>query len=451
VVVWNDPTLEYAVINPSGNVVKQLAITEENGQERNVTTTSVPNGVFVAWTESNESGSVVKATRIGAATNEPGSIFNVNTDPSESVYALHVAANPTGDVIASWAAENSVEHYEANVRSAIVPAGTTAATQEVVVELTASYTESSAPYIYPNGEGGVAAIANAETGPAQLIVTPMAATGEPGSTYVVPTTGGAQGPSVATNAAGNAYLTWVEQVSGTPRAVTTELTGLTTPHNAETLLTPVSPNSTFATINASGELILATWNSSDDILRSYIRPTLSTCAAGTYSVTGNEPCTAAQPGSYVATSEATTRTPTETRTPPVIAAGGGGLPSNTFTIDGYTRGKNGTITLTIDLPGPGSVSVLGTHSDQTNRADTASALLQPGDHRLVWTRHSATASKAGRMRITLHPNTAGARMLGYHRRHGWALHVREWTTYTPTGGHARSAAITIRVLTAGRR
>jgi hypothetical protein len=52
------------------------------------------------------------------------------------------------------------------------------------------------------------------------------------------------------------------------------------------------------------------------------------------------------------------------------------------------------------------------------------------------------------MRVTLHPNAAGARMLSYARRAGWALHIRVWISYTPTGGNARSIPTTIRVLTA---
>jgi hypothetical protein len=101
VVVWGYPTLEYAVINPAGEVLEQHVIEEENGRERYIATTTVPGGVFVAWTERNESGSVVKATRIDDATSEPGGVFNVNTSESDSAYSLHLAANAAGDVIAS--------------------------------------------------------------------------------------------------------------------------------------------------------------------------------------------------------------------------------------------------------------------------------------------------------------------------------------------------------------
>ena len=336
VVVWGYPTLEYAVIDPAGEILKQHVIAEENGRERNVATTTVPNGVFVAWTERTESGSVVKATRIGEATNEPGSVFNLNTYTSDSVYSLNVAANATGDVIASWAAENYGEQWEANVRSAIVSAGSIVATQEVPVEVPgAYYVEYNAPYIYPSGAGGVAAIAYHETGPGELILTPIAATGVPASTYIVPTTGGAEGPSVVANTAGHAYIAWVEETTGTPRAVTAELAEDSTPSNTETLLTPVPPNRTSATINAGGELILAAWNYSENILRSYIRPTLGACATGTFSATGNEPCMVAQPGSYVATSGATAQTPC----PPGTYSSGPGASSCTATPAGtYATG-----------------------------------------------------------------------------------------------------------------
>jgi hypothetical protein len=42
-------------------------------------------------------------------------------------------------------------------------------------------------------------------------------------------------------------------------------------------------------------------------------------------------------------------------------------------------------------------------------------------------------------------------MFRFARRHGQALHIRVWTTYTPTGGAARSSEVTIRVLSARHR
>ena len=123
------------------------------------------------------------------------------------------------------------------------------------------------------------------------------------------------------------------------------------------------------------------------------------------------------------------------------------LPSNTFTIDAHTHSANGTIALTLTLPGPGELNMLGTHSNPPRSATAASVLLAPGHDRfLAWARSRLTATNAGTVHATLHPNAVGTRMYRYARNHGWALHIRVWVSYTPTAGTARSIPITIRVL-----
>jgi DNA-binding beta-propeller fold protein YncE len=131
--------------------------------------------------------------------------------------------------------------------------------------------------------------------------------------------------------------------------------------------------------------------------------------------------------------------------PPATPPAGGLGPSNNFTIDGYTHAADGAITLKIALPGPGSVSLLGTHSDP-GATRGGSTRLVPGSERFAWARRNATAANAGSIRITLHPDAAGTRMFHFARRHRQALHINVWTTYTPTGGSARSSEVTIRVL-----
>jgi len=124
-------------------------------------------------------------------------------------------------------------------------------------------------------------------------------------------------------------------------------------------------------------------------------------------------------------------------------------PTNAFEIDGETHSKSGTIELTLTVPGPGSVAVLGTHSEPSSNASAAATLLSPGYHRVAWTaRGQVTATKASTMRITLTPNSAGALMLRSARDHGKAMHVRVWATYTPTGGYSHSIPTSIRVLVA---
>jgi hypothetical protein len=186
-----------------------------------------------------------------------------------------------------------------------------------------------------------------------------------------------------------------------------------------------------------------------------IGPVTPGSAPGTYQATITSPGGA--PGATIsatdesvappasATAQLST-TPTATATTPTTT-GVGGLPANGFVIDSHSDARNGAITLTLDLPGPGSVTALGTHSDPPGDANTASLLPSPGRHRFAWApRLESVAAAAGKMRIRLEPNAAGERMLRYARGAGWALHIRIWITYTPTGGYARTLRTTIRVL-----
>jgi hypothetical protein len=120
-------------------------------------------------------------------------------------------------------------------------------------------------------------------------------------------------------------------------------------------------------------------------------------------------------------------------------------PSNAFTIVSDTGSSNGTITLGVDLPGPGTVDVLGTHVGVVGRAASA---LEPGYHRFAWGRRTVNATSAGGMKITLEPDTSGKMMLARHHDHGWAMNVRVWLTYTPTTGNARSKEINVRLFRA---
>ncbi len=111
------------------------------------------------------------------------------------------------------------------------------------------------------------------------------------------------------------------------------------------------------------------------------------------------------------------------------------LPSRHFTVISHAQNADGTIELTLRLPGAGVIDVLGTHSDPLTGA-LAAAVLEPGYHRLDWGRRHITVTKAGTIHVKLYPNATGLRLLARHRRYGWALHVRVFVTYTPTGGDA---------------
>jgi hypothetical protein len=166
----------------------------------------------------------------------------------------------------------------------------------------------------------------------------------------------------------------------------------------------------------------------------------STTTAGAATITATD--------TSVAPNTTATATLTQTRVavPATTGATGAGPPSNSFTASGISHGNGGTIALRIDLPGAGTINLLGTHSDSS--ATTASALLQPGYRRYATDRATIKVTKAGRVKAMLRLNTAGRQMTRYARRQGWAFHVRVWITFTPTAGNPRSHEFTVRVLKA---
>jgi len=139
-------------------------------------------------------------------------------------------------------------------------------------------------------------------------------------------------------------------------------------------------------------------------------------------------------------------TPIETVVP-IPAAGSppptGSLPSNEFTITSRRADANGTIVLDVNVPGPGTLAVLGTHEDV---AGGIASLLGPGAHRFDWGRAAATATRGGTIKISLHPDRDAKALLARHREHRWGLNVTVWVTYTPTAGNARSEPVQVKVL-----
>lgn len=109
------------------------------------------------------------------------------------------------------------------------------------------------------------------------------------------------------------------------------------------------------------------------------------------------------------------------------------VPSNRFTAVKLTPLSDGSIDVTLRVPGPGAITALVT-AWKDNFAGTAT-VLQPAAGRVATGRAQATARK-GRV-ITLHvvPN-AGGRELVLH--HTYPVTLRTWITFTPIGGFQRS-------------
>ena len=181
----------------------------------------------------------------------------------------------------------------------------------------------------------------------------------------------------------------------------------------------------------------------------YLATITSTTAAGAATISATD-LTASPNVTATATLTQGTAAPGPGNPPtPIDTTGTGTTPSNAFAVSGKHRIKNGTIVLTLVLPGPGKLILLATHSDPPAVARESALLPAPGYHRLAWsTQRRTTVSRAGPMLATLRSNIAGSQMLRYARREGWGFHVRVWITFIPTGGVARSTVLTVRVLRA---
>jgi hypothetical protein len=162
----------------------------------------------------------------------------------------------------------------------------------------------------------------------------------------------------------------------------------------------------------------------------------SSAIAGTATITASD----SSDGPSVSGAATLTQTaPTIQTAPPVGTAS----PSNAFTITAVQDGADGAVILALDLPGAGTVDLLGTHEDVVGGV---ARVLEPGPHRFDWGRASAAATKAGTLEVKLEPDGNGRKLLARHRRYGWALNIAIWATYVPAGGLARSKEIRVRVL-----
>jgi len=100
-------------------------------------------------------------------------------------------------------------------------------------------------------------------------------------------------------------------------------------------------------------------------------------------------------------------------------------PSNLFTVGAAALSSSkGSATLTLDLPGPGTVKALATANLPAGAAK-----------KITVSKATRRATRAGKLKLTLKPSKAALRHL---RRRG-KLRTSVKLTYTPTGGSARIA------------
>jgi len=142
----------------------------------------------------------------------------------------------------------------------------------------------------------------------------------------------------------------------------------------------------------------------------------------------------------------TTTTPATTASPPPAVSRKPKVlaPSNHIAVSHIKTEPNGTITFQVNVPGRGRIDVLDTAWDD-NLARIASvarpaprriaSVLQPAPHRFATGRMHATAKRAGVMHLKVSFNASGERLVRHHR---YAVVLRLWVSYTPTGGSQHS-------------
>ncbi len=326
------------------------------------------------------------------------SVFTVSTSGASAGTLTPVAGSPFSDGAGSgpqWTAfsnsglllatanqlTDSISVFSVAPPSAVITTSPAQATylQGQVVTTAFTCTEST----YGTGLTGCT-----DSGGVAATLTPTGSTGTTGATGATGTTGstGATGATGTTGASGSTG--------------TTEVTG------------PVSATGVLDTSTLGAHTYTVTATSADGE---------SSTATVTYTVVA--------PSSPAPTADPVFSTPSITAPITKVL-----LPDNDFKVLSSTHSSNGTIKLTLRLPGPGSLQILGTHPG----SPTVSRLTE-------------RIRRAGTVHLTLKPNAAGRRLISRGLREHTTLHLTVRITFTPSGGHPRVARMTVRIAAARKR
>jgi len=114
----------------------------------------------------------------------------------------------------------------------------------------------------------------------------------------------------------------------------------------------------------------------------------------------------------------------------MLASGVGAMLSNAFTLGGSQPGLNGSLLVTVDVPGPGTLTAQqaagGRQASIAAKRHKRKGRAQPKLIEPV----SVTATRAGAVTLTLKPTAAALELLRGHR----SVKVSVRITFTPTGG-----------------
>ena len=111
-------------------------------------------------------------------------------------------------------------------------------------------------------------------------------------------------------------------------------------------------------------------------------------------------------------------------------------PDNHFTISGVKGHRNGSISFSVKLPGPGKIAVR--ESAPTANLASAAPRLTLGKGRFEFAALTVQFRRAGIFQVTIKPGTKGARLV---KKHHSKVLVKLQAIFTPAGGLGRSTSV----------
>ncbi|MGZ4218527.1 MAG: DUF7933 domain-containing protein [Solirubrobacteraceae bacterium] len=113
-------------------------------------------------------------------------------------------------------------------------------------------------------------------------------------------------------------------------------------------------------------------------------------------------------------------------------------PDNRLTITHAKTTRSGSVSFSVKVPGPGKLSVL----ESAPTANLAAVTLSPGKGRFAFARLTRHVGSAGTLRLTIKPDSEGARLV---KNHHSAVVIRLAVAFTPKGGLGRTITRSIRI------
>jgi uncharacterized repeat protein (TIGR01451 family) len=113
-------------------------------------------------------------------------------------------------------------------------------------------------------------------------------------------------------------------------------------------------------------------------------------------------------------------------------------PDNRITITHVKATRQGAVTLSVKVPGRGTLAVL----ESAPTANLAAAALSPGKGRFAFARVTHHVGSSGTLRFTIKPGAKGERLI---KNHHSAVVIRLAVAFTPKDGLARSITRRVRV------